>query len=174
LILGFVKHETRSAIAEAERAIALDPIDADAHAEAGMWKGSLGHAEDGIAAVETGFRLSPRDRDVPIWQYYMCALHNYLQHWEQAIEWCEKSHAGWPDNWSTYTHLAAAHAWAGHDKEAKEAAAHLQGLRPSFTIQSYADLVSRTSDSPTFNAQIQRILDGLRKAGLPEGEQKTN
>jgi hypothetical protein len=33
---------------------------------------------------------------------------------------------------------------------------------------------SRTSDNPTFNAQIQRILDGLRKAGLPEGEQKTN
>jgi TolB-like protein len=174
LILAFVKHEVRSGIAEAERAIALDPNDADAHAEAGLWRGFLGHAEDGIGGVETALRLSPRDRDVPIWQYYMCALHDYMQHWEQAIEWCEKSRAGWPDNVSTYVHLAAAQAWAGHDKEAKEATAHLQRLRPGFTVQSYADFTSRTSDNPTFNAQSQRIAEGLRKAGVPEGEKKTN
>jgi adenylate cyclase len=174
LILGFVKHEWRSAIAEAETAIGLDPNDADAHAEAGLWKGFLGHAEDGFAGVETALRLSPRDRDTPFWQFYMCALHDYLQHWEQAVEWCEKSRAGMPDDLGTYVHLAAAHAWAGHDKEAKEAAAHLQRLRPGFTIQSYADLASRTADNPTFNAQSARIVEGLRKAGLPEGEKKTN
>jgi TolB-like protein/class 3 adenylate cyclase len=169
LILGFVRHEMRSAIAEAERAIALDPNDADAHAEAGVWKGALGHAEDGIAGVETALRLSPRDRDTPFWQFYMCALHNYLQHWEQGIEWCEKSRAGMPDNFGAYVHLAAAHAWAGHDKEAKDAAAHLQKLHPGFTVQSYADLASHTSDDPTFKAQSQHIVEGLRKAGLPEG-----
>ena len=119
LILGFVKHEWRSSIAEAETAIGLDPNDADAHAEAGLWKGFLGHTEDGFAGVETALRLSPRDRDTPFWQFYMCALHDYLQHWEQAVEWCEKSRAGMPDNLGTYVHLTAAHAWAGHDKEAK-------------------------------------------------------
>jgi class 3 adenylate cyclase/TolB-like protein/Tfp pilus assembly protein PilF len=170
LILGFVKHEMRPAIAEAERAIALDPNDADAHAEAGLWKGSLGHVEDGISGVETALRLSPRDRDVPIWQYYMCALHDYLQHWEQAIEWCEKSRAGWPDNFSTYVHLAAAHALAGRDKEAKDAAAQLQKVYPGFTVQTYADLASRNYD-PTYKAAIARTIEGLRKAGLPEGEQ---
>jgi TolB-like protein len=174
LTLGFVKHEWRPAIAEAERAIALDPNDADAHAEAGLWKGFLGHAEDGFAGVETALRLSPRDRDIPFWQFYMCALHDYLQHWEQAVEWCEKSRAGMPDNLGTYIHLAAAHAWVGHDKEAKEAAAHLQTLRPGFTVQSYANLASRTSDNPTFNAQSARIVEGLRKTGLPEGEAKSN
>jgi len=174
LILGFVKHEMRSAIAEAERAIALDPNDADAHAEAGLMNGFLGRAEDGVAGVETAFRLSPRDRDVPIWQYYMCVLHDYLQHWEQAIEWCEKSRVGWPDNWSTYVHLAAAEAWAGHDKEAKDVAAQLQKVRPGFAVQTYADLASQRSDNPTFHAQSQRIVEGLRKAGVPEGEKKTN
>jgi TolB-like protein/class 3 adenylate cyclase len=174
LILGFVKHETRPAIAEAEKAIALDPNDADAHAESGFWKGALGHAEDGIAGVETALRLSPRDRDTPFWQFYMCALHNYLQQWEQGIEWCEKSRAGMPDNFGTYVHLTAAHAWVGHDKEAKEAAAHLQTFHPGFTVQAYADLASHTSDNPTFKAAAARIVEGLRKAGVPEGEKKTD
>jgi hypothetical protein len=26
----------------------------------------------------------------------------------------------------------------------------------------------------TYNAQYQRVIEGLRKAGLPEGEKKTN
>ena len=28
------------------------------------------------------------------------------------------------------------------------------------------------SDDPTYNAQYQRVIEGLRKAGLPEGEAK--
>jgi adenylate cyclase len=62
----------------------------------------------------------------------------------------------------------------GHDNKAKEAAPHLQRLRPGFTVQSYADLASRTSDNPIFNAQSARIVEGLRKASLPEGEKKTD
>jgi hypothetical protein len=30
------------------------------------------------------------------------------------------------------------------------------------------------SDDPTFNARCRRIVEGLRKAGLPEGEKKTD
>ena len=68
--------------------------------------------------------------------------------------------------------LAAANAWAGHDKEAKEAAAQLQKVYPGFTVQTWAGI--HWSDDPTFNAQNQRIVEGLRKAGVPEGEKKTD
>ena len=68
--------------------------------------------------------------------------------------------------------LAAANAWAGHDKEAKEAAAQLQKVYPGFTVQTWPGI--HWSDDPTFNAQDQRIVEGLRKAGVPEGEKKTN
>jgi hypothetical protein len=30
------------------------------------------------------------------------------------------------------------------------------------------------SDDPTFNAQHQRMVEGLRKAGIPEGDKKPN
>jgi hypothetical protein len=68
--------------------------------------------------------------------------------------------------------LAAANAWAGHDKEAKDAAAQLQKLYPGFTLQTLPGML--LSDDPTYNAQLQRIVEGLRKAGVPEGEAKTN
>ena len=95
-----------------------------------------------------------------------------MAQWEQGIEWCEKARAGAPDNWYALYHLAAANAWAGHDKEAKEAVAQLLKVLPGFTVQKYAGRY--WTDDPTFIAQHARIIEGLRKAGLPEGEKKTN
>ena len=89
-----------------------------------------------------------------------------MAQWEQGIEWCNRGSAGGPGNSLTLVHLAAANAWAGHDKEAKEAVVQLQKLSPGFTVQKYAGM--HFSDDPTFNAQRARIVEGLRKAGLPE------
>ena len=101
----------------------------------------------------------------------MCALHAQLAHWEQAISWSEKSIVGNPQVRYPLVGLAAANAWAGRDKEAKDAAAQLQKAYPGFTVQTWAGI--HWSDDPTFNAQNQRIVEGLRKAGVPEGEKKT-
>jgi adenylate cyclase len=171
-VLGFGKRQWAQAIAEADAAIAADPNNAEAHAQRGFWKMFLGQSEDGFSGLETAFRLSPRDPDVPIWQYNMCGLHAHLAQWEQAIEWCEKAHAGAPEFWYPLAELAAANAWAGHDKEAKEAAAQLQKVYPGFTVQTWAG--RHRSDDPTYNARDARIIEGLRKAGLPEGPGKTN
>jgi adenylate cyclase len=167
-----VNRQWRPAITEYEAAIALDPNNASAHALAGFRKLFLGRAEEGIAGVETALRLSPRDPGVPWWQFYMCDLHAMLAHWDEAIPWCEKSITGQPQVFYPYVLLAAANAWAGHDKEAKEAAAELQKLYPGFTVQTWAGI--HWSEDPTFNAQYQRISEGLRKAGVPEGEKKTD
>ena len=59
--------------------------------------------------------------------------------------------------------LAVAYAWVGHDKEAKEAAAQLQKVYPGFTVQTWAGL--HCSEDPTFKAQYQLKVEGLRKAG---------
>ena len=101
----------------------------------------------------------------------MCHLHTHLAQWEKAIEWWGKSIASGNDTMYPYVDLAAANAWAGHDKEAKETVAQLRKLYPDFTVQSWAGIP--WSDDPTFNEQYARIVDGLRKAGLPEGEKKT-
>ena len=57
--------------------------------------------------------------------------------------------------------LAAATAWAGHDKEAQEAVVKLRTTSTGLTIQ-------------TSMRNISGSLEGLRKAGLPEGGKSTN
>ena len=130
-------------------------------------------SEDGVAGVERALRLSAHDSQEPIWQVHLCYLHNHLAQWEQSIEWCERALANnVREREGALGSLAAAYAWAGHDKEAKEAVAELRKLDPSLTLQPVAGY--HPSDDPTFIAQQARIVEGLRKAGLPEGDKKTN
>jgi tetratricopeptide (TPR) repeat protein len=170
--VDFVKRQWGPAIAENEAAIADDHNNAPAYANASAFKVFFGHAEDGFIGLEKALQLSPRDPSVPIWQFWICALHNHLAQWDKAIEWCNKAVASAPQFWWAVAELAAANAWAGHDKEAKDAAAQLLKVYPGFTVQTWAGI--HWTDDPTFNAQYQRITEGLRKAGVPEGEQKTN
>jgi TolB-like protein/DNA-binding winged helix-turn-helix (wHTH) protein len=170
--LYFAKHQWGPSIAEAETAVAEDPNNASAYADAGFNRLFLGRSEEGFRGVETAFRLSPRDPAVPYWQFYMCHLYVYLSQWEQGIPWCDKAAAGAPQFFITYLLLASANAWAGHDREAKEAAAQLQKTYPGFTVQGWLGI--HWSDDPTFKAQYQRTVEGLRKAGVPEGEKTAN
>jgi tetratricopeptide (TPR) repeat protein len=169
---GWVLHakgQWGPAFAKAVAVIAEDHNNADAYAAAGFRKMYLGRSEDGFKGIETALRLSPRDRLVPSWQYFMCRLHANLAQWEQAIEWCGKSTAADPQYWLSFVGLAAANAWAGHMKEALDAAAQLQKVYPGFTVQTYADLASRYSNDPTYKAEFQRFAEGLRKAGVAGG-----
>ena len=168
--VSFNKQRWTAAISQGEAALADDPNYALARAEPSFWNIFLGHAEDSFAGIETALRLSPRDPDASWWQWFICHAHAHLAQWEQAIEWCSKSIASGNQSFFPFVDLAAANAWAGHDKEAKEAAAELQKVYPSFTVQTWAGM--HWSDDPTFNAQYQRIVEGLRKAGLPEGDAK--
>jgi adenylate cyclase len=167
------KLQMRAALAEAETAVTDDPNNARAIAQAGFLGGYFGHSEDGVAAVETALRLSPHDPTSPTMQVHLCYLHNNLAQWEQAIEWCEKALANnVKERGDALAALAVANAWAGHDKEAKDAVAELRRVEPAFTVQTVAGW--HPSDDPTFRAQRADYLEGLRKAGVPEGEVKTN
>jgi adenylate cyclase len=169
--LYFAKQQWGPMITEAETAIALDPNNARAYEFASVGK-VFDHAEDDFAGVETALRLSPRDSHVPWWQYWTCVFHMDRQQWEQAIPWCNKAVAGLPQVFIPLLFLASANAWAGHDKEAKDAVAQLQKVYPGVTVQTWASM--HWSDNPTFNERNQRFIEGLRKAGLPEGEKKTD
>jgi hypothetical protein len=52
--------------------------------------------------------------------------------------------------------------------EAKSAIEGLLELKPGYTVQRWADQGESYSDNATFLREYQGIVEGLRKAGLPE------
>ena len=172
-LLG-AKKQFSDQFAEIDAAIENDKNFAWAYATRGDMLNWAGRAAESIAEDETALRLSPRDPGRNLWQYGICHAYTHLAQWEKAIEWCQKSIATDAGTWFPYVDLAAANAWLGHEAEAKAAIAGLLKVYPGFTVQTFADVAARVTYNPTFAEQIQRILEGLRKAGLPEGEKKTN
>jgi hypothetical protein len=157
-----------AAIAEAETARDLDPNFASAHAEASMGRLFRGHAEEGFSGLETAIKLSPRDPVRPIWEVNICHLHSHLAQWDKAIEHCHLAVQGAPYVWFPYADLVAANAWLGRGDEAKAALADLSKVKPGLTAKMYTDEAATFSDNPVFTQQISRMVEGMRKAGLPE------
>ena len=117
-------------------------------------------------------RLSPRDPFRYEWDYYIWHAHAHLAQWDQAREWCAKSIAANSSWWASYIDLAAAYGWIGRDTEARAAVARLLKARPGYTVQDWANI--KWSDNPIFLREKQGIVEGLRKAGLPEGQAGSN
>jgi adenylate cyclase len=164
-----MKNSFRAAITENEAAIALDRNTSKAYGDNGLYKMLLGRSEEGLSDLQTALRLSPYDAANPLYYKYICILNNALGRWEEAIDWCTKSIAADPELTDPLFQLAAANAWAGRDKEAKETVAKIEKALPGSTIQNLNPWDEWAGDpDPTFKAQWARIVEGLRKAGLPD------
>jgi TolB-like protein/cytochrome c-type biogenesis protein CcmH/NrfG len=157
-----------AALATYDRAIALDPNHAAAYVGRGRTLIAIGRAADTVAPVEKAIRLSPRDPDLFIWYYVLCHAYTHLARDAPAIEWCLKSTATGKSFWGAWTDLASAYAWRGQTAEAAAAVAELLKVRAGFTVQKLAQDGAGHSDNPTFRKEFERIVEGARKAGLPE------
>jgi adenylate cyclase len=157
-----------AALAAYDRAIALDRNHAAAYVGRARNLNVIGRAAEALAPVEKAIRLSPRDPELYVWYFVLCHTNTHLARDAQAIEWCLKSLATGKTFYFAYVDLASAYAWRGQNAEAAAAVAELLKLRPGFTVQTLVQEGAGTSDNPAFRKEFQRIVEGARKAGLPE------
>ena len=157
-----------AALATYDRAIALDRNHAAAYVGRARNLNIIGRAAEALAPVERAIRLSPRDPELYVWYFVLCHANTHLARDAQAIEWCLKSLATGKTFYFAYVDLASAYAWQGQNAEAAAAVAELLKLRPGFTVQTLVQEGAGTSDNPAFRKEFQRIVEGARKAGLPE------
>ncbi|MGH7302994.1 MAG: adenylate/guanylate cyclase domain-containing protein, partial [Candidatus Rokuibacteriota bacterium] len=157
-----------AALATYDRAIALDRNHAAAYVGRARNLNVIGRAAEALAPVERAIRLSPRDPDLYVWYFVLCHANTHLARDAQAIDWCLKSLATGKTYYFAYVDLASAYAWRGQQAEAAAAVAELLKLRPGFTVRTLVQEGSGTSDNPAFRKEFQRIVEGARKAGLPE------
>ena len=172
LYLGLVEIFTRrgaEGIAECEHALELDRNLAAAHAIFGLGKIYIGHAEETEARVAEALRLSPRDTLACQWMTNAGLAKLYLGSYEQAVGWFRRALEANRNYPQAYFRLAAALAQLGRVDEAHSAVEAGLTLNPTFALSRARGAWMARSDDPTYLAQTEVILEGLRKAGVPEG-----
>ena len=168
-ILGLVQSFSNPAraIAECERALALDHNLADAHAFIGLAKFFLGRSSETEAHIREALRLSPRDSYAYRWFMFVGLAKLFLGADVEAVAWLRRSIEANRNHPLPHYYLAAALSLLGSPDEARAAAQAGLVLNPTFTLRRYRARV--TSDHPAYLAGRERVYEGMRMAGVPEG-----
>ena len=100
----------------------------------------------------------------------MCSsdLMNILGRYEQAVAWCRRSIEANRNYPPPYFMFATALAQLGRFDEARPTVKAGLALNPTFSVSRARAAWTAMSDDPTYLAGLERIFDGLRKAGVPE------
>ena len=118
---------------------------------------NLGRFDQAKSDILQAMRLSPRDPVMGLWRASLAEAELGLGHFDAAIDQLHQAiDAGYRTSFP-YRMLAAAYALDGKMDDAKTALAEALRFSPKLTVKS----VARTNPNPV-------VLEGLRKAGLPE------
>ncbi len=108
-------------------------------------------------------QLSPHDPSLWAMQAARASCCNNLENYDEAEEWARKAVNARPDR--LWGHITLAHALAGQDRpdEARVAIAEARRVKPDLSLSVIRRLL------PHFHPEyLERLIDVLRKAGLPE------
>jgi adenylate cyclase len=156
--LLWLAKEYPEALAAAETEVALDPNSAYGYFSMGRAEAQIGRCEQSIAHLKRAFTLSPHDPLSGLWYANLGLAEICRGRLDAAIEELKRAIDAGYRPFLPYSMLAGVEAAKGNDAEAKSALAEARRLFPQLTIKwllaNYA--------SPSI------VIDGLRKAGLPE------
>jgi TolB-like protein/class 3 adenylate cyclase/tetratricopeptide (TPR) repeat protein len=154
-------------IAECERALALNPNLAAAHAQIGLAKMFDLHPEETERHVREALRVSPHDTDAYDWVAFIAYAKQRLGAYEDALGFFRQSIELNP-NYATARFLMAADlVELGRLDEARAEVQAGLALNPGFTIRRYR--AGAQSDNADFLKRRESIIEDMRKAGVPEG-----
>jgi TolB-like protein/class 3 adenylate cyclase/Flp pilus assembly protein TadD len=170
MVLGTVLISTNRAaqgIAELDRALALDRNLALAHGQIGAAKFFTGRGAEAEIHMGEAFRLSPRDIFAFNWLLVMGFAKLHLGADAEAVSCFRRSIEANRNYPITHFALAAALALLGSLDDARAAAKAGLALDPGFTVRRFRN--AATSDDPTYLAKRERVYEGMRLAGVPQG-----
>jgi len=157
---AFMVGDCESSIEMADRAVALNPNSFFAWSARGWVYKIAGLPEEAVRSFERAIRMSPVDPRLHQSFSGMGFAFVELRRFDDAIAAGKKAQRQNPSYPTAYRCLASAFAHLGRDAEAREAASRLLEVDPAFTISSW------TARGGQSNSKL--LLEGLRKAGLPE------
>jgi tetratricopeptide (TPR) repeat protein len=117
-------------------------------------------------------RISPHDTDAYDWVAFIAYAKQRLGAYEDALGFFRQSIELNPNYAIGRFLMAADLVELGRLDEARAEVQAGLALNPGFTIRRYRE--GAQSDNPVFLKRRERIIENLRKAGVPEGETKTD
>jgi adenylate cyclase len=167
-LLGHVyltKRQHQKAIEEGNQAVALNPNGADAHARLAVFLNYSGKPQKAIGLMKRAFRLNP----IPP-PYYFVALgiaYRMSGRYLEAIEACKKAIIKSPDYAVPYITIAASYSSLEQYEKAHQAVTEILRIDPKYSIEFLAMSVPFEQ-----KADLENVLEAMRKAGLPENSPK--
>src|SRR5262249_11500659 len=153
------KRDFDGATVAIERAIALNPNFADYRLAQVFY--SVGQPTKAIEIAKTQMRLDPFH---PHFAPLIAGIAHYLlKEHSEAQRWLREATGRAPNHQYGHAFLAATYAQLGRLEDARAEAAEVLRVNPKYTIgtQMRVAILKRSEDS-------NHLIDGLRKAGLPE------
>jgi adenylate cyclase len=157
------------AIAEAKRAIAGDPNDADGYVALANVLSFTGRAKEALELVERAIRLNP---NYPPHYLYQLGLARFgMKRLDEAATSLERAIALNPDDYWSQRLLLATYGLLGRTVNAAKLLDEVKG-REQRGLLANRDPLTITASAFSYpfanRADIERFADGLRKANVPE------
>jgi adenylate cyclase len=153
------KGEHEKALAEGQRAVALDPNGWGVLINYGNSLLFAGKPEEAIPFFQKVIRLTPHG---PAFVYF--SLGHALQmtgRFEEAVSAYKKALKITPENISFHISLAYTYSMMGRAKEARAEAAEVLRINPKFSLDSFSKARPYKDQS-----EVDKLANALRKAGL--------
>jgi adenylate cyclase len=164
--LGLVRRimgQLDRAVAAFERALRLDPSDALSLYSLGTTLAFTGKPDKGIEHVETAMRLSPKDLFFHFFLEGMSIAHAVAGRFEESVNWARQAIQFHSAHLGSYAVLAISYVELGRLDEARATVEELLRLNPAYSLAGF-----RTIMPGWHPAIVERSIESLRKAGLPE------
>ena len=151
----WIQRRFDQAVAEGERAVAINPNSAEDYRALAVALGTAGKLEDALRAAEKAMRLDPRQD-----HYAMNAgvIYNEMGRYQEAIPLLKRALSTYPNDLSAHLALVVAYVELGRDQDARAEAAEVMRISPSLHIVPGGPFKDE--------ALNKRVENDFRKAGL--------
>jgi adenylate cyclase len=162
-VLAIVGHDMERSRMAVERALELNPNDPVVQGFTGQVRTFLGDQDRALGCFETALRLNPGDPMAFAFLHGSATAHLLAGRFEEAVAFATRAAHENANFNPIFRVLAASYAQLGKMEEARKAVGRLLELDPGTSIAR-----QRARLPFQDRAQFERLLDGLRMAGLPE------
>lgn len=158
------RRDYASALVENQRAIELNPTFAAAYCGLGDSLCYEGRYDEALDQFERSVRLGAHDPQRWAFLSYGALALVFAGRFEEAVRWAEQAEAIPNCQYWTTAHRVVALGHLGRDDEGRRAIVHLREICPHFSVEYARDKLFYLKRPE----QIERYLEGLRLAGVPE------